>query len=127
MKDCKCNCVDNIINNPDTHGLYSENIKKLNQWEEDGILELYAGDSYLDKVIEHARSEDRGSISHYYRCKTCGEIFFIGFYCRGGYNFRVDKYPKDYAKTIDDIDFEYIMSGNEQIGTRFKNSKRFSY
>lgn len=125
MKSCNCNCVDQLISDPNKRGKYFENIVKLNQWEEDKILELYAGDSYLDKIPEHCEKEDRYTISHYYRCKKCGRVFFIGFSCRGGFIFKVEEFPKSYAKSLNDINFEHIMEGKEKIGIRFNNSKRF--
>lgn len=118
-KDCKCKVVEELIKNPVECGKYFENIKKLDAWEKQGIIELYAGDSYLDDIPIHCEKEDRYTISHYYRCKKCKKVFFIGFCCRGGYIFKVSDC------NLKEIQFEHTMSGKEQIGIYFQNEKRY--
>lgn len=118
-KKCQCIVVEEMINNPDEHGKYLENIKKLDDWENKGLIELYAGDSYLNDIKIHCNREDRYTINHYYRCKKCGKVFFIGFCCRGGYIFKVADCD------LESIDFDHIMGENEKLGVRFNNEKRF--
>lgn len=130
---CKCSCVTELIT--DTKELLTSNLKgceqyyknvlKLNEWEEAGILELYAGDSYINDIPEHYANEDRYTINHYYRCKTCGRVYFIGFCCRGSLIFKAEEFPTKHHNSVEDIDFEHIMTGKEMLGVRFNNKKRF--
>jgi hypothetical protein len=114
---CQCMVVENMING-ESHGDYIANINRLNDLEKQEIIELYAGDSYIKDVALHCEKEDRYTISHYYRCKKCDKVFFIGFCCRGGYIFKVDDID------LNSIDFAHIMSGKEQLGSYFNNSER---
>ncbi|MDZ7548364.1 hypothetical protein [Clostridium perfringens] len=86
--------------------------------EKQEIIELYAGDSYIKDVALHCEKEDRYTMRHYYRCKKSDKVFYIGFYCRGGYIFKVDDID------LKSIDFAHIMSGKEQLGSYFNNSER---
>ena len=125
VKGCQCDVIVELIDNGCDYGKYIEYINILNEMENNEVLELYAGDSYLNDIQEHCEKEDRYSISHYYRCRRCNRVFFIGFCCRGGFIFEVDKYPKSYAKSIENINFESIMDGKEKLGVRFYNNQRF--
>ena len=125
VKGCQCDVIMDLISNGSIYGKYFEYIKALNEMEINGVLELYAGDSYLNDIQEHCEKEDRYTISHYYRCKRCDRIFFIGFCCRGGFKFEVEEFPKSYAKSIENINFEQIMDGKEKLGVRFNNKQRF--
>ena len=112
---CQCNVVTKMINGS-YHGDYIGNLYRLNELEKQGILELYAGDSPIDDVRMHVEKEDRYTISHYYKCTVCKNIFHIGFCCRGGYNFKVIDY--DITKT----DFNHIFSGKDKLGTYFRKT-----
>lgn len=120
---CKCEPVVKLLNEEVNHTNYLNALILLNEFEEKGILELYAGDSYLDEVELHWKSEDRYTINHYYRCKKCQRLFYVGFCCRGGYVFRVEEYP--YKLALENINFEHIMEGKEQLGVRFNNKQRY--
>ncbi len=122
---CQCDAIVNLISNGSIYEKYAEYIKILNEMEEDRVIELYAGDSYLNDIQEHCKKEDRYSISHYYRCKRCKRVFFIGICFRGSFIFKVDEFPKSYARTIEDINFEKTMNGKEKLGVRFNNKQRF--
>lgn len=74
----------------------------------------------MDMIQTNAEKEDRYTISHYYRCKKCSNVFFIGFCCRGGYIFKVDDC------NLEKINFESMMSGKELLGVRFHNKIRYS-
>ncbi len=125
IKECQCDVVVELINNENTYAKYLEYIKRLDEMENVGILELYAGDSYLDDIQEHCKKEDRYTINHYYRCKRCKKVFFIGFCCRGGFIFKVKEFPINHIKSLEDIDFEHIMGDKEKIGVRFNNKRRY--
>lgn len=121
---CKCEPIESLTYETITYKKYLEILKLLDEFEKKDILELYAGDSYLNDVEYHITEEDRYTINYYYRCKNCGKIFYLGFCCRGGFVFKIDEYPKEYAKTIEDVDFERTMSEKEKLGVRFNNMQR---
>ncbi len=46
-------------------------------------IELFAGDCPIEEVEKHLFDEIHYTISHYFRCKSCEQSFFIGACIRG--------------------------------------------
>ncbi|HEX9059049.1 MAG TPA: hypothetical protein VF941_02625 [Clostridia bacterium] len=106
----QCEIVIKMINGPKA-GDYIGNLYELDALEKQGILELYAGNSPIEDVRMHCEREDRYTISHYFKCKSCGKTFHIGFCCRGGYLFK--------EADVENIDFDNIFNGTDKLGTYF--------
>ncbi|MHB8063933.1 MAG: hypothetical protein ACYDG2_15105 [Ruminiclostridium sp.] len=94
-------------------GDYLGNLYKLDALVKQDILELYAGDSPIEDVHIHYEKEYRYTIHHYFKCKNCGNYFFIGFCCRGGFIF-------EEKNNIKNINFNIIFDGKDKLGTYFK-------
>ncbi len=111
---CKCSEVKEMINS--FNGDYMGNLYKLDALAEQGTLDLYAGDSPIGDVRLHCEKEDRYTINHYFKCNSCGDFYFIGFCCRGGYVFKQ-------AIDMANLDFNHLFEGKDKLGTYFKNYK----
>jgi len=78
----------------DAHSTYGPVIALLKELEQQGRIELFAGDCPLDEIGQHLNGEIHFTVCHYFKCTShkryYGEkYFFIGACVRGAPRFNV--------------------------------------
>lgn len=68
---------------------YTDVIRLMQELEFQNLIELYAGDCPLSKASMLLEQEDHYTISHFVRCKQCGQLYFLGACIRGKPKYRV--------------------------------------
>lgn len=112
---CKnCSIIDALFKSASdkAHENYVPIINFLEALENEKRIELFAGDCMLKDAAEVLNEEKHYTVSHYFRCKDCGQTFFIGACVRG----------TPVYKTVDDIENE-----NENVSTIIWGKLRQKY
>lgn len=58
-------------------------LQRMRKLEEQGVIELLAGDCPLENAETELDTEQHYTVCHYLRCRSCGTIYFIGACIRG--------------------------------------------
>ena len=110
----QCYVLDQLLEagKSNTHQNYFPTLMFLNELVKEGNLELYAGDCPIDEVRMHIKSAKHYTIVHYFRCKNCDRIFFVGSCIKGKPTFR----------TIENISSVNLKNGLwGRCGTYYEN------
>lgn len=67
---------------------YDQLLRKLMELERQGDMELYAGDCPLEDTDAVLDAEQHYTVCHYMRCRSCGNLYFVGACIRGKPIFR---------------------------------------
>lgn len=67
----------------DCYRQYNQVLQKLMELEQQGEMELFAGDCPLEDTYTILEAEQHYTICHYMRCRSCGAFYFIGACIRG--------------------------------------------
>ena len=62
---------------------YDQILQKLMELEQQGKMELFAGDCPLEDTDTILGAEQHYTVCQYMRCRSCGAIYFIGACIRG--------------------------------------------
>lgn len=62
---------------------YDQILQKLMELEQQGKMELFAGDCPLEDTDAALEAEQHYTVCQYMRCRSCGAIYFIGACIRG--------------------------------------------
>lgn len=95
----------------DPHRNYSPVLMLLKELEEQGRIELYAGDCPVSEAKEHLERELHYTVCNYFKCKTCEKFIYIGACIRGTPKFKM-------LETLKEEKFERLLWG--QAGTFFR-------
>ena len=79
-----------------------------------GKLELFAGDCPLEDADRILNAEQHFTVCHYLRCRTCGNLYYVGACIRG----------KPVFRRVTDLEAERVgfrLWG--RCGTYFENMK----
>jgi hypothetical protein len=96
----------------DAHKNYYPVLRFLQALEEEKYIELYAGDCLLEDAMKILESEQQYTVCHYFQCKSCKAIYFLGACIRG-----VPIFKK--IENIEQENLNNMISGN--IGTYYNN------
>ncbi|MBS6397097.1 MAG: hypothetical protein KH452_08110 [Clostridiales bacterium] len=69
--------------NCDPHRQYMPMLKALIKLEQQGMIELFAGDCPLEDAPAVLDAERHYTVCHYLRCRSCGAVYFMGACIRG--------------------------------------------
>lgn len=67
----------------DSYRQYGQILQKLMELEQQGKMELFAGDCPLGDTDTVLEDEQHYTVCQYMRCRSCGTIYFIGACIRG--------------------------------------------
>ena len=67
---------------------YDQILCKLMELEQQGCMELFAGDCPLEDTDAVLNAEQHYTVCHYLRCRRCGALYFVGACIRGTPVFR---------------------------------------
>lgn len=79
---------------------YDQILQKLMELEQQGKMELFAGDCTLGDTDAALEAEQHYTVCQYMRCRSCGAIYFIGACIRGAPVYRkVENLQKENLET----------------------------
>lgn len=79
---------------------YDQILQKLMELEQQGKMELFAGDCTLGDTDAVLGAEQHYTVCQYMRCRSCGAIYFIGACIRGAPVYRkVENLQKENLET----------------------------
>ena len=79
---------------------YDQILQKLMELEQQGKMELFAGDCPLEDTDTVLGAEQHYTVCQYMRCRSCGAIYFIGACIRGAPVYRkVENLQKENLET----------------------------
>ena len=67
---------------------YDQILRNLMELEQQGCMELFAGDCPLKDTDAVLAAEQHYTVCHYVRCRRCGALYFLGACIRGTPVFR---------------------------------------
>lgn len=80
---------------------YDQILQKLMELEQQGKMELFAGDCTLGDTDAALEAEQHYTVCQYMRCRSCGAIYFIGACIRGAPVYRkVENLQKENLDTM---------------------------
>lgn len=71
-----------------SHRQYDQLLQKLMELEQQGDMELFAGDCPLADTGAVLGAEQHYTVCHYMQCRSCGALYFVGACIRGAPVFR---------------------------------------
>ena len=71
-----------------SHRQYDQLLQKLMELEQQGDMELFAGDCPLEDTGAVLDTEQHYTACHYMQCRSCGALYFAGACIRGAPVFR---------------------------------------
>ena len=93
-----------------SHQNYIPTLAFVREMVKQDRIEIFAGDCPLEEVEKHLSDEIHYTISHYLKCKSCNQYFFIGACIRG-----IPIYET--KSSISSKDFDNLLWG--RYGTKY--------
>ena len=93
---------------------YDQVMETARDLVDQGTLELFAGDCPLEDADSVLNAEQHFTVCHYLRCRTCGNLYYVGACIRG----------KPVFRRVTDLEAERVgfrLWG--RCGTYFENMK----